>query len=592
VKRLWIALKELLPLLPSNARRFLLAYAVSSSSLALLDIAALGLLALTMAPMVQGQPLRLPVIGEISAGSSIWVIGVICALIILKSVLSIALQWFATRRFAAYELIIGDRLFEAYIHAPWTERLKRNSAELVRLADVGIGNTTAGLLLPAASLPTEVATFAAVLVVLVIAEPMTAAITVAYLGLIAALLYFVISRRAVTAGRVNRDFSFRTATLMTEMVAALKEITLRNKSAEVAAVVHRNRERTTRARANIQFLSAVPKFVVESALIGGFVLVGSAAYLEGGTADALGAVALFAVAGFRMVPSVTRFQGIITQTSSTIPHANAVIQDIKAAESYTANAERIGAKSLAHDPQTLVLSGVEFTYPGSDTPAVTGVDLTLPMGSSLALVGSSGAGKSTLVDIFLGLLIPSSGTITVDGQPLVDVLADWRSKVGYVPQDVSLFDASIAQNVALTWGDDFDEDRVRAALGRAQLLDLVDRRVGGIHARIGERGMALSGGQRQRLGIARALYVDPLILVMDEATSALDTATEEAVASAIRSLHGDVTVISVAHRLSTIRDSDQVCFMRDGTIAARGRFEEIVAAEPEFAYQASLAGLS
>ncbi|MEE6274464.1 ABC transporter ATP-binding protein [Georgenia sp. MJ206] len=591
MKRLWTALKELMPLLPPNARRFLLMFAFATSSLALLDVAALGLLALTMTPLVQGRPLSLPLIGEVATEHTVWIIVVVCALIILKSVLSIGLQWFATRRFAAYELLIGDRLFAAYIRAPWTERLKRNSAELVRLADVGIGNTTAGLLLPAASLPTEGVTFVAVLAVLVVAEPMTAAITLLYLGLVAAVLYFIISKRAVVAGRVNRDYSFRIATLMTEMVSTLKEITLRNKSDEVAQVVHRNRIHTTRARANIQFLNAVPKFVVESALIGGFVLVGGAAYLQGGPASALSAVALFAVAGFRMVPSVTRFQNIITQTSSTIPHANAVIRDIKAAESYTTNAEKVGTKRLEHDPKLLVLSDVEFTYPGSDTPAVTGVDVTVPMGSSLALVGSSGAGKSTLVDIFLGLLVPSSGTVTVDDQPLVDVLAHWRSKVGYVPQDVSLFDATIAQNVALAWESEVDEDRVRQALERAQLLTVVENRAGGIHARIGERGMALSGGQRQRLGIARALYADPLILVMDEATSALDTATEEAVSVAIRELHGDVTVISVAHRLSTIRHSDQVLFMRDARIAARGTFDEIVAAEPEFAYQAALAGL-
>ncbi|WP_230976521.1 MULTISPECIES: ABC transporter ATP-binding protein [Georgenia] len=581
-----------MPLLPRGARRFLVLYAVATSSLALLDIAALGLLALTMTPLVQGRPLSLPLVGEVPPEYTVWIIVVVCVLIVLKSVLSMALQWIATRRFAAYELLIGDRLFAAYIQAPWTERLRRNSAELVRLADVGIANTTAGLLLPAASLPAEVVTFVAVLAVLVVAEPVTAAITLVYLGLIAAVLYFVISKRAVVAGRVNRDYSFRVATLMTEMVATLKEITLRNKAGEVAQVVHRNRIHTTRARANIQFLNAVPKFVIEAALIGGFVLVGAAAYLQGGSASALSAVALFAVAGFRMIPSVTRFQGIITTTSSTIPHANAVMRDIRLAERYTAGPEQIGTRPLRHRPEVLSLRDVEFTYPGSATPAVTGVDVDVRMGSSLALVGASGAGKSTLVDIFLGLLVPSSGSITIDGEPLVEVLADWRSKVGYVPQDVSLFDGTIAQNVALSWDGDVDEDRVREALTRAQLLEVVENRAGGLHARIGERGMALSGGQRQRLGIARALYSDPLVLVMDEATSALDTATEEAVARAIRDLHGDVTVISVAHRLSTIRHSDQVCFMRDARIVARGTFEEVVASEPDFAYQASLAGLA
>lgn len=592
MKALWTALRELLPLLPSNATRLLVAYSVSSSILSFLDVAALGLLAMTLSPMVQGDPVDLPLIGPVGESRYVWIILAVCGLIGLKGVLQLGLQWLVTRRLADYELIIGDRLFDAYIHAPWTERLKRNSAELVRLADVGIANTTTGLLLPAAQLPTEVVTFTSVLLVLLVAEPVTALIALVYLSLIALLMYLVISKRAVVAGRVSRDYSFRVARLMTEMVAALKEITLRDKGGAVADVVRHHRRFTTRSRANLQFLNAVPKFVTETGLIGGFALVGGAAYATGGPSAAFSAVALFAVAGFRMVPSVNRFQGIITQTSATLPHANAVIRDIKDAERYRAHAEQLGTEPLEREPRRLTLRNVTFTYPGADAAAVTGVDLDVPMGSSLALVGASGAGKSTLVDLILGLLLPSRGSITVDGKPLRDVLAAWRSRVGYVPQDVSLFDASVAQNVALTWEDDFDEVRVREALERAQLLDVVEARPGGIHARVGERGMALSGGQRQRLGIARALYTDPLVLVLDEATSALDTVTEQRVAAAIAELHGDVTVISVAHRLSTVRHSDQVCFMRGGTIVSRGTFEELVAAEPDFAAQAHLAGLA
>jgi ATP-binding cassette, subfamily B, bacterial PglK len=592
MKRLVSTLRQLMPLLPAGAGRFLRAYMVATSALAVLDIAALGLIALTLSPMVQGRPLSLPVVGEVQGDGYVWVLLTVCVLIVLKGVCALVLQWAATRRFGAYELVIGDRLFAAYIRAPWTERLRRNSAELVRLADVGIANTISGVLLPAAQLPAQAATFVAVLGVLVVAQPVTAAVTLVYLGLVAAVLYFGISRQAVTAGRVNLRFSFRVATLMTEMVSALKEITLRDKLGEVAGVVHGAREHSTRARSNIRFLNTVPKYVVEAALVGGFVLVGGVAYASGGMEAALSAIALFGIAGFRMIPSVTTFQNVMTQTSSNIPHVEAVIRDIGAAERYTASAEHVGTEAIMGEPRQLSLRGVEFTYPGAAEPAVRQIDLDVPLGSSLAFVGSSGAGKSTLVDILLGLIVPSVGSIDLDGVPLERVLAAWRSRVGYVPQDVSLFDATIAQNVALTWGDDIDEDRVRTALERAQLLDVVAGRDGGIHARIGERGIALSGGQRQRLGIARALYVDPLILVMDEATSALDTATEEAVTRAISELHGDVTVISVAHRLSTIRHSDQVCFMRDATIVNRGTFDELVAREPEFALQARLAGLT
>ena len=157
---------------------------------------------------------------------------------------------------------------------------------------------------------------------------------------------------------------------------------------------------------------------------------------------------------------------------------------------------------------------------------------------------------------------------------------------------MTLFDGTIAQNIALSWDDaDIDPERVEIAARRAQLWDVVAARPSGMNSRIGERGLALSGGQRQRLGIARALYSDPIIIVMDEATSALDTATEAEVSRAIRNLHGDVTVIAIAHRLSTIRHADQVVFMKDGRIDASGTFSQVVSANDEFAAQARLAGL-
>jgi len=589
---IWRTMRELVPLLPGRAQRFLWVYVAISSALALLDVAALMLLAVSMTSMLQRDPVTIPLVGTIGTGGYVWIILVVSGLVIVKSFLSLGLQWFATRRFAAFELEIGDRLFDAYIKAPWTERLRRNTSELVRMADVGIANATAGFIIPLVGLPGLAATSLTVVVVLFVAQPVTALVTVVYLGLIAVLLYFVLARKSVEAGRVNRDYSFRVAALMTEMVAALKEITLRGKAGEVADVVHANRIHTSRARANISFLGVVPRFVLDSALIGGFLLVGGVTYAASGMDAAVGAIAMFAVAGMRLVPSLTGFQSVISQTTANIPQVEAVIRDTYAARDYLAHAERVGHEPLHPDPRELRLEDVSFTYPGRAQPAVAGLSLTVPLGTTVGLAGSSGAGKTTLVDIVLGLLVPQQGHVRVDDQEVADVLADWRSRVGYVPQDVSLFDGTVAQNVALTWGEEIDLERVEQSLRRAQLWDVVADREGGMQARIGDRGMALSGGQRQRLGIARALYSDPLVLVLDEATSALDTKTESDVSHAIRSLRGEVTVVVVAHRLSTIRDADQVCFMRGGAIVARGRFEDVVAAEPEFARQAALAGLA
>ena len=408
------------------------------------------------------------------------------------------------------------------------------------------------------------------------------------------MLYFLVARKSIEAGRVNRTYSFKVAGLMTDMVNALKEITLRNSAPTVARAVHDNRIHTTRARSNLSFLGQLPKFVFDAALVGGFLLVGGAAFLGSGgdMATAFSSVALFGVAGYRLVPSLTGFQAVMTQTHANVLIVNDVIRDIEQSVEYVRYADTVGREPIVGEPQRLVLRDVRFTYPQRSEAALQGVDLVLPMGTTLGIAGASGAGKTTLVDLVLGLLVPSEGSIQLDGVDLEDVLLDWRSRVGYVPQDVSLFDGTVAQNVALTWSDDVDRDKVREALKRAQLWDTIEQRPGGIDSRIGDRGMALSGGQRQRLGIARALYGDPLVLVMDEATSALDTKTESDVAFAIRNLRGQVTIVSVAHRLSTIRDSDQVVFMRDGSILASGTFDEVVDAVPDFAVQAALAGLA
>lgn len=592
VKALWSTLKELLELLPGDARAFLIRYSVSSSALALIDILALGLLALMMAPLASNQPVRLPIIGVVPPDNVIWVLAGACALMVVKSLIALAQQWYVTRRMAHFELAIGDRLFSAYIRAPWLERMKRNSAELVRMADVGIANTTSGLLLPVASLPSQVVTFFSVLVVLFVAQPMIAVATIVYLGIVAALLYGWVSRRAVKNGRMNRDFSFRTATLMTEMVQALKEITLRDKASEVAALVNQNRAVAVKARATIGFLGAIPKFVIDSAVIIGFLIIGGVGFLTGGLSGAFSSIALFGIASFRMVPSMLQFQGVMTSTASTLPHARAVIRDIKAAEGYIRKAEVIGDGALQEHPVELVFEDVAFTYPGSDEPALRDVNLRIPLGSHIAFVGASGAGKSTMVDLILGLLTTRSGRIRLDDTDLADVLGAWRRRVGYVPQDVALFDGTVGQNIALTWSEEYDRDAAWRAANGAQLDSVVRARAGELDAQIGERGLALSGGQRQRLGIARALYTDPVVLVMDEATSALDTQTEDAVTSAIRELRGAVTVITVAHRLATVRDADIVCFFAGGRIVAQGTFDEVVAAEPEFAAQARLAGLA
>ena len=594
MKLLLSTVRQLLSVLPPGSRRFILVFAVMQSSLAVLDVMALGLLAVVLAPMISGSEITLPILGTLSTPEDfVPVLIAVGLLIISKSVFAIALQYWATRRFARFEQVLGARLLETTFKAPWTERLQRNSTDLVRSTDVGIGATVAGVLIPFAQLSGEIFTFIAVMAVLIIAQPLLASATLLYFGLVAAILYRFVLRKAVKAGQDNRTYSTQSVRLISEMVHSLKEITLRNKSSEVAEVVLGVRKHASKARADQSFLGAIPRYVLEAGLIGGLGLGATIGYVtEGGAPGALAAVALFGVAGFRIVPSLTRFQTIMAQTGASMPFAQQVLAEIERGQGYVESERLAGSTELPDDAISLRLDNVTFSYPGASVPAVHEVSLELPFGQTLALVGASGSGKSTLVDVVLGLLEPQSGQVIIGERPLAQGLQGWRRRVGYVPQDVSLFDASVARNVALTWKDEgVDDERVREALRRAQLLDVIEARPDGIHGKVGERGLSLSGGQRQRLGVARALYTDPLVLVMDEATSALDTSTEAAVTAAIRELRGQVSVIVVAHRLATIRHSEQVCFMRDGHMIASGTFDEVVAAQPDFAMQASLAGL-
>ncbi len=593
VKRVWAVLQDLLPLLPVGAQRYFVFYMISTTVVTLLDVVAMSLLAIVIGPAITGGTLNLPLIGEITPEMAPVLALSALVLIIVKSIFSVSLHWHATRRFAKYELEIGDRMFRAYINSSWEQRSKRSVAEITRIADAGIANTMAGFLLPLMRVPSSIFTFVLVLGVLLVVNPMISIIALVYLSLIALIVHHFVTKRALEAAQVNLEFSYRVAILMTEMMEALKELSLRNRLSDVAELVTVNRQRSVRARANGSILGIIPGFVFEAALIGGIILVGGASFFQGGLTAALTSVALFATAGFRLIPAINGIQGGIVQAVASIPSATDVIGDLIASENdMKTSTTPADTAELSDRPREMRLDNVRFRYPNASEDVIRGMSVDIPLGSSLGIVGPSGAGKSTLIDLLLGLSVPSSGEILIDGHPLNSVLRQWRGRVGYVPQRVALFDGTIAQNVALTWNDEVDRERVVRALERAQLGSLVASRAGGIDERIGERGVSLSGGQQQRLGIARALYTDPLVLVLDEATSSLDTKTEDEVTKSIKALQGEVTLISVAHRLSTIKDYDRVCYVDEGVIVSQGTFYEVAASLPSFAEQVLLAGLA
>ena len=590
IRDLLHTLNELFTVLPVGAKTFYIWYAVISGTLGLVETAALGLMLMVITPVVSGTPVSLPVIGAIPEDWTLGLVLAMCFLFIFKAVVAVSLHWFATRRFARYELEVGNDLFRAYTRSSWEQRSSLSTAEVTRIVDSSMANTNIGFIVPLSQIPTNAVSFVSILIVLVIADPWVALIAFFYLGLVALFIMVVLNRRMRLAGLHNRQFAYRVATIMTEMVDALKEVTLRGKLDDAGDVIHQNRKRATRARANISFLGVVPKYAMESALIGGFLLVGGFAYWQGGMSQALFSIALFGVTGFRIIPALNSIQATLATASANQVYAKDVIRELRKVEVEEIIRLSQDTEVLPPNPKVLELKGVGFRYPKADRDVLDDINLQIPFGSTLAIVGPSGAGKSTLVDILLGLSEAGRGSMTIDDIPLKSVMGQWRARVGYVPQRVSLFDASVAQNVALTWSPDYDKDKVVSALERADLKELTERGKG-ILEPIGERGSAVSGGQQQRIGIARALYSDPLVMVMDEATSALDTATERRVTESMERLQGEVTFITVAHRLATVRNYDQICYLDQGRILGHGTFEEVVHQVPDFARQAALAGL-
>ena len=301
-------------------------------------------------------------------------------------------------------------------------------------------------------------------------------------------------------------------------------------------------------------------------------------------------IGLVAVVAYRLMPSL---QTLFAQVGAMSAARHALdevtgLMDEQAAWTAVSAEPDITTEAL-HWHREIRFEDVRFAYVGTEEAAISGVSFVIPKGKRIAFVGPTGSGKSTLIDLLLGLLRPTAGRILIDGVPLSpDTMPGWRRAVGYVPQELFLLDGTIAENIA--FGRDasaIDHDRVAAVAELAQARRFIeDGRADGFAARVGERGVRLSGGQRQRLALARALYGEPNVLVMDEATSALDPKTERAVVAALAAAHEQLTIVTVTHRLRTVRDYDCIHYVEDGRIVASGDFATLSQIHAGFGEQA------
>jgi ABC-type multidrug transport system fused ATPase/permease subunit len=369
---------------------------------------------------------------------------------------------------------------------------------------------------------------------------------------------------------------------------------VRNRRDYYALKIGQQRLELANNSAEIAFMPNISKYVIEITVVLGTLCISAMQFALQDAAHAVAILTVFLAASTRIAPAVLRVQQGALQIRGSLGSANPTLEliDQIGIQDYLDTEETI--LSFEHDGFVggIELSNVQLTYPGKGKPAISEINITISNGESVALVGPSGAGKTTLVDVLLGVLTPDYGSISISGIGPLEAFAKWQGAVSYVPQDVIISNGTVRENVSLGFPIELATDEiVWRALELAQLSEFVRELPMKLDTRVGDRGTKISGGQRQRLGIARAMFTQPMLLVLDEATSSLDGETESNISDSIKRLHGKVTVVMIAHRLSTVRHADRVIYMNNGRIQAQGTFDEVRKAVPDFDRQAALMGL-
>ena len=397
------------------------------------------------------------------------------------------------------------------------------------------------------------------------------------------LIIFVFFRKRMhQVGIQIRTYGIRSSKALLQALHGIKEVLVMQKQKYFIKEFEDNTIKVQNAVVVQNMGAEIPAYIIETVCIVGIMIISGIRIVNVSNPENFVAVlASFAIGAFRILPALGKISNSINMISSSIPGLNAVYENIVEARQYNDNfynaevEDEEEYRDLTFE-KSVNIRNLTFSYNSEQKKVLDRLSLEIPKGKSVAFVGESGAGKSTLADLILGVLRPDEGEVLLDDVNIRKIPSLWGRLIGYVPQSIYLSDTSICKNIAFGIEEsEIDENSVKAALEKADLLDFVSDLPNGIHTEVGDRGVRLSGGQRQRIGIARALYHDPEILILDEATSALDNETEKSVMEAIDSLHGKMTLIIIAHRLTTIKNCDAIYEIVDGKAVAR-TYEELV----------------
>lgn len=555
-----------------------------------------------MLPLMQlmtGADVKQGFLGELSAyiGTEetqaliLVVAGFVAFAFVLKSVVTIIFRWWLLGHTTSLEAEASAQLMRRYVLSPYSVHRMRNVSEIYRNISSSIPQTFSQVVLGLIGILADLLTLVAVGAVLMVVSPTATIFTVVFFFMMGWGVQKSLAKRHLRIGRAIAQTELDGWKALMPGMDGFRELRLTS-SAELF-VQRFGRAKIQRANANrvSSLISELPRYVLEVGFVVGIAGISILLFATVSPEEAVSILGVFAAASTRMLPTLNRVVATIGIIRAGRVGLSIVAREVDALDEAGSHSENVSSASgYAGD---IILDSINFTYKDAIHPVLADVSTTIKRGKTTAFVGSSGAGKSTLLDILLGLLPPTSGSVRCGDRDVYEDLPRWYESIGVVPQDVYLLDDTLAANIAFGCRpEDIDILRLGEAVELAQLMPLLRELPDGLETTLGERGVRLSGGQRQRVGIARALYRRPSILILDEATSSLDNVTEQKISETLESLNGTMTIVLVAHRLSTVKNADKVVFMAEGNIQAEGSFEEVEQRNADFANLVSLGRLS
>ena len=498
--------------------------------------------------------------------------------------------FFLSRRSAE----ISSKLISQVMAQPLSTLNRFSSQYIHYTLTTGTTSLTLGVFGNVVSVTSDLALLLVLGVGISIIDPLTAILTVTIFGAILIYMYFLTNRRTQRISQRYSEITVQDSEALLELVAGYREAFIRNRRGYFADRAKKIKWEIADYSAELAWMPNISKYVVEIAFTVGTVCVAGLQFLANDSAHAIGSLTLFLASGTRITPALLRVQQNLVTINGSIVRARPTIDLFDQTDSSLILPSYVASIDAVHEGfiPSIELKNISFKYPDSDLEMLSKVNLVVNPGETVAIVGPSGAGKSTLIDLILGIYIPSQGGISISGCSPAESIYKWPGAIGYVPQEVVLRSGSIASNIGSGFElSDISKSLITDAISVAQLEDFIETLPLGLETAVGERGSKLSGGQRQRVGIARAMITKPKLLVLDEATSSLDAQTEADISASIQNLKGKVTLILIAHRLSTVLKADRIIYLESGKVIAQGSFSDVRRLVPDFDRQAQLMGL-